>query len=280
MEIKRNIRLDGPHGKPLLADVFYRADGQPKPVVIFVHGFKGFKDWGHFNLIARQFAEAGFAFVKFNFSHCGATPEHPDEFADLEAFGHNNFSIEMDDLGAILDWVSSRPEALPEAECDTARLFLTGHSRGGGIALLKAREDSRVKKVATWASVCEFGHYWSEAEMEEWKAEGVKYIKNSRTGQNMPLYYQMYEDYFANKERLHIPTAVRALEIPVLLAHCKDDEAVPFSAAIELHGWNPRTRLFPLNKGGHTFEGRHPWPDDHLPPVSQKVVDATIHFFE
>ena len=54
-----NILLEGKHGRPILTDVFYRQTGAAKPVVIFSHGFKGFKDWGGWKDVARRFADAG-----------------------------------------------------------------------------------------------------------------------------------------------------------------------------------------------------------------------------
>ena len=59
------------HGRAFEADATYRATSQLKPVVVFVHGFKGFKDWGHFPLLADFFAGQGFVFVKLNLSHNG-----------------------------------------------------------------------------------------------------------------------------------------------------------------------------------------------------------------
>ncbi|MBC7391036.1 MAG: hypothetical protein H7329_17655, partial [Opitutaceae bacterium] len=59
------------------------------------------------NLIAQQFAEVGFAFVKFNFSHNGTTPDNPEEFVDLEAYAENNYTIQLDDLGRVIDWCFS-----------------------------------------------------------------------------------------------------------------------------------------------------------------------------
>ena len=58
----RNIILQSKHGRPFLADVYYTANADKKPVVIFNHGFKGFKDWGPFNLVAEKFAQAGLWF--------------------------------------------------------------------------------------------------------------------------------------------------------------------------------------------------------------------------
>ena len=98
MLIQKNIALNGSANRKFLLDVFYLQNGEKKPVVIFCHGFKGFKDWGHFNLVGERFAEEGCVFVKFNFSHNGTTPEDPLNFTDLKAFGNNNFSKELEDL--------------------------------------------------------------------------------------------------------------------------------------------------------------------------------------
>ena len=73
MKIIKNFTIDGKHQKPIVTDVFFEETKQPKPVVIFCHGYKGFKDWGAWNMMAEAFAKAGFFFIKFNFSHNGGT---------------------------------------------------------------------------------------------------------------------------------------------------------------------------------------------------------------
>lgn len=278
MVIQQEIILQGPHGKPILLDYRYTANQQPKPIVVFTHGFKGFKDWGHFNVLADAFAEAGFVFVKYNLSHNGTTPERPNDFVDLEAFGRNTFSIELDDLGAVIDW-AVETDAMPKTEKDTDQLYLIGHSRGGGLTILKAAEDARVKKIATWASVAEFGHFWTPEVMDQWKKEGVQYVINGRTGQEMPMYYDLYDDYAQNMQRLHIPTAARSLTIPHLIAHAKDDPAVSFAAAEELHAESRHSELLAMEDGGHTFGGKHPWASDTLAPQMETVLQETVAFF-
>ena len=171
------------------------------------------------NLMADAFAEAGFVFVKHNFSHDGTTVEHPTEFVDQEAFGHNNFSKELNDLGVVIDWVCSDAFPVEAAKVNKEQIYLIGHSRGGGIVMLKAGEDARVKKVSPWNSVNEFGKYWKKEEMEKIKTDGVIYVTNSRTKQSLPIYWQMYEDYFAHLGRLYIPDVVRALRIPMVIVH-------------------------------------------------------------
>ncbi|RZK32728.1 MAG: dienelactone hydrolase, partial [Hymenobacter sp.] len=82
------------HGRSFAADATYQAAAAAspavaaaKPVIVFVHGFKGFKDWGHFPLLARFFAEQGFVFIKLNLSHNGVVVGGTGDLEDLEAFG-------------------------------------------------------------------------------------------------------------------------------------------------------------------------------------------------
>jgi predicted dienelactone hydrolase len=126
---KKDIVLQSPHGRPFLADVFYVANEQKKPVVILSHGFSGFKDWGSFDLVAGTFAEAGFVFVKHNFSHDGTTIDHPVDFVDLEAFGNNNFTKELDDLGVVIDWICSDTFPVDNKEADTNEIYRYAESR-------------------------------------------------------------------------------------------------------------------------------------------------------
>ncbi|WP_338062086.1 hypothetical protein [Wocania ichthyoenteri] len=77
MTIEKNIIINGKHKKPILTDLFFKDDDIKKPILIFCHGYKGFKDWGAWNLMAKAFAESGFYFIKFNFSYNGGTVNNP-----------------------------------------------------------------------------------------------------------------------------------------------------------------------------------------------------------
>ena len=278
--VNKNYILQGFGERPMGADIFYAADNIKKPVVIYAHGFNGFKDWGNFDLVAKQFAEAGFVFIKFNFSHNGTTPDQPEEFVDLEAYGENNYTKELHDLQVVIDWATdiNNPHA---NQIDEQRLFLIGHSRGGGIVLIKAAEENKVKAVTTWASVAECKTPWStwnEEKLHEWKETGVQYYLNGRTKQQMPLHYQLYEDYLNNKNRLDILQATSNLSIPLLICHGTNDEAVNVEKAHLLKSTNDAIELF-LVESDHVFGRKHPWTEDHLPGAMQQVIDRTIDFF-
>jgi pimeloyl-ACP methyl ester carboxylesterase len=278
MKTLSNFVIEGRHGKPVLTDILYQENTVRKPLVIFSHGFKGFKDWGQFNLVADAFARAGFVFAKFNFSHNGTTPQQPDEITDTDAFGKNNFQIELDDLGCVIDFLLNEP-IIPDTEIDKDKLYLLGHSRGGGISLIKARDDKRVKKVAVWASVNEFGKFWTAEIMAQWKRDGVLYVPNTRTGQLLPLYYSSYEKMYANKDKYGIENAVRQLHIPILIVHGTNDATVSYSDAVEMCRWNKNARLLTIENSDHVFGGKHPWNESVLPADTLKALEGTISFF-
>lgn len=273
---RKNIRIPGSAGKPILLDLCYRENHQPKKLVIFVHGFKGFKDWGHFDLLAKTFAQEGFVFLKFNFSHNGTTPENPMEFGDLEAFGNNNYILELDDLGLVIDWVLA--ESSLSAELEKASVYLVGHSRGGGISVLKAAEDPRIRKLVTWASVSDFLNRNKKLTIDTWHDKGVVYTFNARTKQQMPLYRQFYDTLQDNKERLNVAQAARSLTIPFLILHGTKDEAVDLRDAEELHRACRHSELVVVGEAGHTFGASHPFGEFTLPEHAQMVVDRTISF--
>lgn len=281
MSTTKNTIITGATGKPIVIDIFYTDGATGRPVVIYAHGFNGFKDWGNADLIAQQFAAAGYVFVKFNFSHNGTTSEHLQDFVDLEAFGNNNYTKQLYDVNCVVNWVCDENNIHNKA-IDKNDISLIGHSMGGGIATLYAAEDARIKKLITWASISECKTpwtNWSEEKIQEWKRTGVEYYINGRTKQNMPLYYQLHQDYLGNTGALNIETAMRSLTIPVLICHGSLDTAVPIEKAHDLHNWLPASTLFTVDSD-HVFGRSHPWVLPELPAAMQSVVNETLRFIE
>ncbi|MDN3618163.1 alpha/beta fold hydrolase [Polaribacter undariae] len=279
MKILKNLIVQGKHSKPIVTDIFYKEDHQPKKVVIFCHGYKGFKDWGAWNLMAEAFAEAGFFFIKFNFSHNGGTAEKPIDFPDLEAFGNNNYTKELDDLESVIDWISSEEKF--KNEVDVNAISIIGHSRGGGIVLLKASEDARVKKVISLAAVCDFGSRSSTiGDLENWQKTGVKYVLNGRTKQNMPHFYQFYLDFKENEERLNIQKAVENIKIPQLVIHGDKDISVPIDEGKKIHSWNTESQFEIIKNADHVFNVSHPWKKENMSKELEEVTENCIDFLK
>jgi pimeloyl-ACP methyl ester carboxylesterase len=277
MKIEKNTILNRAAKKPILIDAFYSEAKNSQPIIIFCHGYKGFKDWGAWNIMAKSMATAGLCYIKFNFSHNGGTMENPIDFPDLEAFGHNNYTKELDDLNDVIDWIETYFEN--NLHVDTNQICLIGHSRGGGITILKASEDHRITKLITLASVSDFGRRTATiGDLKEWKEEGVKYVLNGRTKQQMPHYYQFYEDFKANEGRLHIESAIKRLDIPVLIIHGDNDTSVSLNEAKELHKWNSNSQLEIIEGADHVFNTQHHWDSDSLSPELERATCLTVDF--
>ena len=267
-----NITIDGSDNRPILIDITYKENKKCKKVVIFSHGFKGFKDWGAFNQIAKTFAQNDFIFVKFNFSHNGTTAADTMNFVDLEAFGNNNFCKELDDLDFVLDWV--------EENFINVEIYLLGHSRGGGISMLKTAEENRISKVVSWASPSDFTNRMSEERIAIWKEKGVAFIYNGRTKQNMPMYFQFYENSKANKDRIDIKKAVGKMNIPQLIVHGSDDSTVKLSEAENLKKWNPDAQLHIIKGADHVLGAFHPYDLQEFPAHLRGAIDETMDFLK
>jgi pimeloyl-ACP methyl ester carboxylesterase len=251
---KQNFNIPGAKGHIILIDVTFDDALKNAPLVIFAHGFKGFKDWGTHNMVAQYFAERGFRFLKFNFSHNGTTPGNPLEFNDLTAFSDNTFSIELDDLNTVIDF-AGKGSSTPAA----SDIYLIGHSMGGGIGIIKTAEDARIKKLVTMASISSFRNLWPNEIEEQWRLQGIIYMPNARTGQQMPLKAGLLDDLEKNAARLDILAKAAEIKQPCLIVHGSADISVPFSHAEQLKKAMPDAELLIIPGGDHTFGASHPY---------------------
>ena len=271
--IKKEIfKIIGSKQRPILIDIISKKRLNENKVIVFSHGFKGFKDWGPFSKIAEHFALEGFIFVKFNFTHNGTTIDDPINFGDLDAFGNNNFSKELDDLNFVLDWI--------EGNLQSSKISLFGHSRGGGISMLKTAEDDRVSNVISWASPSDFTNRIPKDRIQLWKEKGVVFVYNGRTKQNMPMYYQFYEDCVTNKNRINIKNAINRIKIPQLIVHGNDDPTVKINEAENLKKWNPKAKMHIIDGADHVFGGFHPYNLEEFPAHLKEAVNVTIDFLK
>jgi alpha-beta hydrolase superfamily lysophospholipase len=288
---KAAFQILGHEKSPITIDIHYqKATTKPQNLIVFIHGFKGFKDWGAWNLLGEKFAENGFAFLKFNFSHNGTTPAAPIDFADLPAFGRNTYSIELAETAQILDWLGSSEFQLfaQQNNINTARPALIGHSRGGAISLLTAAARFQISALALWSSVDDLGWSWTEktaADIENWQTDGFIYTSNMRTRQKMPLNFTLYSDYIANKAAFSLETAIKNLHCPVCILHGTDDAAVNHSHAERLFSWAAKNaandaKIELIPNANHVFGANHPFVGEVLPPHSEQLFALTLAFFQ
>jgi pimeloyl-ACP methyl ester carboxylesterase len=248
----------------------------PQAVVIFVHGYSGYKDWGAWNLMQDFFVDRGFGFVKFNLSHNGGTVDAPIDFNDLEAYSLNRFTYEIFDIQVIIEEIYR----MAHQELELAiPIYLLGHSRGGGMSVLAGGNDERVNGIVSLAGISETKRRFPTGELlEAWEKEGVRYVLNTRTHQNMPHYYSFYTDFLENEEELNIESAARKLTVPFLQIHGDMDESISISEGQNMAIWT-NTQVKIVKGAGHTFGAVQPWTENQLPDDLKRAAEFALEFF-
>lgn len=244
----------------------------PRPAVLICHGFKGFMEWGFFPPLADLLAERGFTAVRFNFPGTGMKPGD-DLVTDPEAFRTAKLSREVDEVLALLDALTEGQ--LARGRVDADRLGLVGHSRGGATSILAtARAGGRVKALVSWAAVASYVELYGAETLKLWRERGSLPVANARTGQELEVSVEALEDLEAGGDALVPEQAAARIEVPWLIVHGADDEAVPVEHGRRLAAaaGGPH-ELLEVGATGHTFGAVHPFAGPT--PELIQVLNAT-----
>ena len=239
---------------------------RPRALVIVVHGFKGFKDWGFFPWLAQRLTQHHLAVCRFNMSRSGIG-EDPETFDRLDLFADDTYSQQLDDLGRVVAYAQEQFSKCP--------IFLLGHSRGGGIAILGAADVPRLAGVVTWSPIASVNR-WDEATRTQWRRDGFLDQLNQRTRQNMRMSTRILDDYEANRDRLDIAAAAERLQAPLLVIHGRRDESVSFEEGRRLAQRAPEASFVVIDRAGHTMNAIHPLVD--VPFELVLAAEISAHF--
>ncbi len=240
--------------------------GRPRALVVIVHGFKGFKDWGFFPWLGERLCNEGFAAVRFNMSHSGIG-ESPDSFDRLDLFADDTYSAQLSDLVSVVRHAQSQLGRLP--------LFLLGHSRGGGVALLAARELELLHGVVTWSAISHVDR-WDEPTKRQWRSDGFMDVVNARTKQVMRMSPRILDDYESNPDRFDVLGSATRLRVPLLVVHGDADESVPVEEARQIASRAKDSSLLIVGDATHTYNSIHPLV--HIPRALEYAAVVSEHF--
>jgi dienelactone hydrolase len=244
----------------------FDAPANPRALVVVVHGFKGFKDWGFFPWLARQLVRHHFAVCRFNMSRSGIGDD-PETFERLDLFAGDSYSIQLADLRAAVRHAQERFPGLPT--------FLLGHSRGGGVALLGAREVPHLEGVVVW-SPTSTADRWDDATKRQWRESGSLDVVNARTKQVMKMSTAILDDVEANRERLDILAAAERLNVPLLVVHGGKDESVPHEEGRLIAARAKDPSLVVIAGASHTYNAIHPLVN--VPFQLLLAAEVSAHF--
>jgi len=137
---------------------------------------------------------------------------------------------------------------------DAGRIGLMGHSRGGGIAIVAASEDSRISALVTISAIATFDR-WNDHQKLQWRKEGILPLAKHTSVSPLRLGSGLLEDLERNHNRLSITSAAARIGVPWLILHGREDLTVKSAEADELFkaSGKPTTELNILEHVGHLY---------------------------
>jgi pimeloyl-ACP methyl ester carboxylesterase len=262
----------------MAVDLFLPPSEGPCPVLVYCHGFKGFKQWGHVPHLHEYFATGEYAVITFNHSHNGVIGD-ADRFDALDLFAVNTVSKELNDLESLGKWIRENGKALG---LDVERVSWLGHSRGGAnVILFASRCQDYVEKVIAWSPIPSYQWLFESFNPEIWKKNRTVYTTNARTNQEMPLDYSIWENLMAHEEEFDILEAARGLGRPLLIVHGESDDAVPCALSEPIYDACIHSIRMTVPKADHTYGMKHPCSG--IQDFTQELwhaLDNTLSFLE
>ena len=98
--------------------------------------------------------------------------------------------------------------------------------------------------------------------------------------EQMPHFYQFYENFLNNEKRLNIKSATEQLKQPTLIIHGDMDTSVNIKEAFNIHKWHNNSIQEIIENADHVFNTHHPWDDNSVSSELNKVISASISFLK
>ena len=197
-------------------------------------------------------------------------------FTKWDNFRKNTVSIEIEDIGALCEYI--RGTAFPLNVRDN-RWGVLGYSRGASISILTAPDVNEVRSLVTWSTPSRLDRY-TKRRKAEWKRNGALEFQDNRSPIPLKLDYSYYEDIDTNRGRFDLKKRASQLRIPHLMVHGERDASVTLKETRELLAV-PRfedTKLEVIENCGHTYGITHPM---HKSTFSlEKALILTESWFE
>lgn len=202
------------------------------PVLIFCHGIGATADWGE--TYCRTAASRGFYAYAFDFR--GGSPDSRSSGKTTDM----SVETEKEDLLFILKRIRREPFT------DRSQVFVMGHSQGGLVAALAAKEARRqIAGLVLLAPAFNIPDFSRELYPKTGKIPETTDLFGTAAGKR----------YFTDVRNLDPYKWLARFQQPVLLIHGDQDQTVPLSyveRAFECYGM---AELEILEGAGHSFDG-------------------------
>lgn len=271
----QKISFEHRHG---VVDGIYLEAGEEAPLVIVINGHNGFYNYGMFPEIQKRLQENNIASYSFNFSHGGVIGD-ADFFGDLVKYEKNCMRLEVEDSMCVLHNVETgKLEKHPQ-------VFFLAHSLGGVPAIFAASkakgENIELAGIVLLSTVKQL-NFWPQEMLDEWKKNKVFYKKNNRTKQMLPQGEEFLNEVLQSDSRWNVEKEMKKLDIPLLIVHGENDEAIPVEHSYAKYDWiknqNKSSSLKTIPGATHTFNTRHPF--DGASSQFDEMVQDVLRFIK
>jgi alpha-beta hydrolase superfamily lysophospholipase len=265
--------LPGSDGLPIRGTT-HAPEGDPRAVVLIVHGYLGYKEYGMFPWLASRLCGSGHIVHRINLSHSGM--DHGAGPFDEAVFARDTWSRGIEDIALLLEAIDRGQ--LAGQDCGAV---LLGHSRGGAGCLLATGRHggeeafARVVGIVSMSSPAALMQI-TEEDAERMLAEGSMPLASSRTGQTLRVGAAWLQEQRDDPEAHDLLAQVATLKVPVGLLHGADDPTVSAKDAVTIAQANPpRVRVHIVDGGDHVFNTPNPF-DPHGDPSPQLAEAAAV----
>lgn len=264
MVATKTIQING-----LTFDVHLHENLQSKPIAIFFHGFKSFRNWGFIPYICNELANDNIITINLDFTLNGVISENPVVF-DIERFARNTITQELDDARKLIKTLNNSkniPQLKEVLKDWNGEVILMGHSRGGGISMLLA-DEIKTSKLILLGTISTFDRYTSRLK-QEWLSKGYLEFNDIMNKQLLRMNSTYLIDLEENKEKFDLYKIARHLEIPVLFIHGENDISERAEKAKEIYkiiqnNQKSNCNFVLLQKANHLFNVTHPFENTNL----------------
>ena len=257
-----------------IVEGIYINSGDHSPLVIIVNGHNGFYNYGMFPYIQQKLFENNISSYSFNYSHGGVIGDS-DRFDDLYKYEQNCMRLEVEDVISIL--LNSKNSSLAHH----AGIYLFAHSLGGVPAIFATAKamynNIAISGIILVSSVSTL-NFWPAEMIKEWSNAGVYFKKNNRTLQELPQGFEFLQEVTKSESEWNVKNKIQTLQIPVLIIHGDNDEAVPKTHGESLFSWikqnNIKSEFISIPSATHTFNTKHPF--EKSSPQLEQLLKTTI----
>lgn len=245
------------HGQ--VEGIYLKASEPSAPLVVITNGHNGFYNYGMFPHIQKTFQKHGISSYSYNFSHGGVVADS-DYFTELDKYEKNSMRLETLDLLGVLEHLS---DSVIDFNSGTD-LYLFSHSLGVVPTIFAARkfEGRDLSGIVLLAPIKTLNVFPKEM-IDKWEENGVYYMKNNRTGQELPQGSEFLSEIKKSDSEWNLEDAIRDVGTRYLIVHGKEDKDVPAEHSETLQDWAEDSgndvKRHLIENAGHTFNTKHPF---------------------